>query len=725
MRFLYLILFCVTFIILLGFEQPEDKEEVTRIIEVDGDPHFVKRDIERMLPRLEVMAVYDTVFNGIAVKGKPAHLSKLSKIEAIVNQHPVQTYRTMDENLNESVPFLLQENREKRTVPFTGKGVKVGVIDTGLDYTHPDLAANYKGGFDVFDFDDDPMESTEESPTIHGTHVAGVIGANGKMKGIAPDAELYGYRALGPGGFGTSVHVIAAMEEAVKDNMDIINLSLGNDVNGPDWPTSVAVDKAVELGTTVVVAAGNTGPDDWTVGSPATATKAITVGASTPPLKIPVLIDRFAKKEIPLIPMMGSTDWKLDKRYQLVYGGLGDKPIENAQGKIVVMKRGKVPFTEKAELAEKNGAIALIVYNNEAGEFQGTIDDGSINIPVVAVSEEDGEWLKQQSDSPKAGWVDTEYVDIVDSLAPFSSRGPVTANWAIKPDILAPGVAINSTIPGGYQELQGTSMAAPHIAGVAALIKEAHPEWQPEDIKTALLSTATPLKNKKGHLLAPTEQGMGKVNVPSAVEPKLQIEPAQLNFGRFNSSFPKKKIKVQIKNTSKSSQKVHFSLPKKKHGLIWDLPKAFTLAPEQSKSIEIGLNVTPAFLDKGLHQGWIRMAVPDQTFDLPYLFMMETSDYPRAMGFEIAVSDFDSSTYDYQFYLPEDADNVKVDLYNPDTLMHERTLFELSDQQQGVVEGELSSQEIGKDGRYIAVITVENENKHYSYGVPVEINNFH
>ena len=119
------------------------------------------------------------------------------------------------------------------------------------------------------------------------------------------------------------------------------------------------------------------------------------------------------------------------------------------------------------------------------------------------------------------------------------------------------------------------------------------------------------------------------------------------------------------------------------------------------------------------------MAVPDQTFDLPYLFMMETSDYPRAMGFEIAVSDFDSSTYDYQFYLPEDADNVKVDLYNPDTLMHERSLFELSNQQQGVVEGELSSHEIGKDGRYIAVITVENENKHYSYGVPVEINNFH
>ncbi|WP_028784109.1 S8 family serine peptidase [Thalassobacillus devorans] len=723
-NFFLLILLCISLTMMTAFD-PQDKEYVTRIIEVEGDPHLIKKEIERNLPRLTVLTVYDTVFNGIAIKGKPEQLTKLSKIDAIVNQHPVQTYQTTsNDNLNQSVPFLLQGKYEQRTIPFTGEGVKVGVIDTGIDYTHPDLSGNYKGGFDVFDFDNDPMETIEENPTIHGTHVAGVIAANGDMKGIAPDAELYGYRALGPGGFGTSVHVIAAIEEAVKDGMDIINLSLGNAVNGPDWPTSVAVDKAVALGTVVVVAAGNTGPDDWTVGSPATAPKAITVGASTPPVQIPVLTDRFAGKSIPLIPMMGSNDWKLKKSYQLVYGGVGDQPLKNAKGKIVIMKRGKIPFTEKAELAEKSGAIALIVYNNEAGEFQGTIDDGSIGIPVVAVSKEEGEWLKQKSKSGSSEWLETEYIDIVDSLAPFSSRGPVTANWTIKPDILAPGVSINSTVPGGYQELQGTSMASPHIAGVAALIKEAHPEWTPQEIKTAILSTATPLKDKDGTLYSPTEQGMGKVNVEAAVKPALQINPSQLNFGRFNNSFPKKKIMVKIKNNEKSSQKVHFSLPKKKQGMRWELPKAFTLAPNQSKKVEIGLHVTPAFLEKGLHQGWIRMDTPDQTFNLPYLFMMETSDYPRAMGFEIATSTFDPTIYEYQFYLPEDADEVKVDLYNPDTLLYERKLFELSDQQQGVIEGELARRKLGEKGHYIAVITIQNESSHYSYGVPIDINEY-
>lgn len=169
------------------------------------------------------------------------------------------------------------------------------MIDTGIDYTHPDLRKSYKGGYDLVDFDQDPMETTEEQgiPTLHGTHVAGIIAANGEMKGVAPEAELYGYRALGPGGTGTSVQVMAAIEQAVEDKMDIINLSLGNTINGPDWPTSIAVNRATEQGVTVVIANGNTGPDPWTVGSPATADSVIAVGASTPQIEHPYLYDRF------------------------------------------------------------------------------------------------------------------------------------------------------------------------------------------------------------------------------------------------------------------------------------------------------------------------------------------------------------------------------------------------------------------------------------------------
>ncbi|MBM7551768.1 S8 family serine peptidase [Thalassobacillus pellis] len=714
------ILIITTFIFLVtsGFEK---EKEATWIIEVDGNPYQVRKEIEQNLPRMEVLTVYDTVLNGLAVKGPPDKVEQLSEIDAIVNRHPVQTYHaTKIENINQSVPFLKEVQRGNAPIPYTGKGVKVGVIDTGIDYTHPDLIKNYKGGFDVVDFDEDPMETTENGATSHGTHVAGIIAADGKMKGIAPDASLYGYRALGPGGAGTSVQVIAAIEEAVKDGMDVINLSLGNEVNGPDWPTSVAVDTAVKLGVTVVVAAGNTGPDTWTVGSPATSTEAITVGASTPPMKVPIIKDSFHDKEIPLIPMIGSSEWELEKRYRLVDGGIGDKPLNNARGKIVLMKRGKVPFTDKAMLAEAAGAEAVIIYNNEKGEFRGAIDGSSVSIPVVAVSKEDGKWLSEKSKSANQ-WLTTEYRKEVDHLAAFSSRGPVTSNWTIKPDILAPGVAIDSTVPGGYQELQGTSMAAPHIAGIAALLKEAHPDWEPEDIKTAILSTAEPLVDEAGELYMPTEQGMGKVDIKSALKPAVKIRPSKLNFGRFNTNFPKKTLPISIKNTSDTKQTLSFEQPKHKQGMQWILPESFTLAPGEKKTVKIRLHVQPVFLEKGLHQGWIKMKSIDQTFELPYLFMLETSDYPRAMGFEITASQFDQTDYQYRFYLPEDSEYVKIDLYNPDTLTHVKKLVELEEVKEGVVEGEVNEKLINNGGRFIAVITIQNDKNHYSYGTPVEI----
>lgn len=241
-------------------------------------------------------------------------------MDMVTNQYPVQTYRALGDD---EMTFSTEKLRENLSSSYTGKGVKVGVIDTGVDYTHPDLRKNYIGGFDTVDFDNDPMETKGEGATAHGSHVAGVIAADGKMKGIAPDARIYAYRALGPGGVGSSVQVIAALEEAVKEGMDVINLSLGNDVNGPDWPTTHAVNKAVELGTVVVVAAGNSGPDAWTVGSPATSSEAITVGASALSMKIPVLKVPGVRAKVPLQLFAGSKQWQLSRKYPVVYAGKG------------------------------------------------------------------------------------------------------------------------------------------------------------------------------------------------------------------------------------------------------------------------------------------------------------------------------------------------------------------------------------------------------------------
>src|SRR5699024_10473951 len=129
-----------------------------------------------------------------------------------------------------------------------------------------------KDVFDIVDLDDEPEETLvyEAQPTMHDTHLAGIIDADDVLTDVAPVSGLSAFRVLGPGGEVTSIQVIAAMEEAIEAGVDVMNLSLGNNVNGPDYPTSKAVDEAIKQGVTVVIANGNAGPDYWTVGAPAT-----------------------------------------------------------------------------------------------------------------------------------------------------------------------------------------------------------------------------------------------------------------------------------------------------------------------------------------------------------------------------------------------------------------------------------------------------------------------
>ncbi|KON86552.1 hypothetical protein AF332_06735 [Sporosarcina globispora] len=170
----------------------------------------------------------------------------------------------------------------------------MGVIDTGVDYNHPDLKAAYKGGYDFIDNDDDPMETTYDDwkaasgypetnqgstyYTEHGTHVSGnIVGraandSDYKVIGVAPEADLYAYRVLGKYGSGSNSAAIAGIDRAVADGMDVINLSLGAQTNNPLDASSLAVDNAVLSGVAAVVAAGNTGDlGNSTLGSPGEA----------------------------------------------------------------------------------------------------------------------------------------------------------------------------------------------------------------------------------------------------------------------------------------------------------------------------------------------------------------------------------------------------------------------------------------------------------------------
>src|SRR5699024_3544529 len=180
-----------TFFLFSSIEEPP-QEETALIVEVEGDAEEIAQEIELQYPRLEVVAIYDILLQGLAIKGAEQDIKKRAQQEDVVATYTSQEYTHQQESSHSSY----QQLKDKRfanakainDTEYTGKGVKVGVIDTGIDYDHPDLQENFKGGYDLVDLDDDPMETKDIMPTLHGTHVAGIIAADGAMQGVAPDA---------------------------------------------------------------------------------------------------------------------------------------------------------------------------------------------------------------------------------------------------------------------------------------------------------------------------------------------------------------------------------------------------------------------------------------------------------------------------------------------------------------------------------------------------------
>lgn len=715
MRYLVLTIALVISIMLIPNESLAGDKEQSIIIEVEGNPLEHKQYLETYHPYIHVIATYNKLFNGLALQGSPDDLEKMGTLDFVKAVHTVQTYQTTQaEKPFESIEDIVKNSPEivlpstLNNTSYTGKGITVGVVDTGIDYNHPDLKINYTGGYDLVDLDEDPMETleTEGMPTNHGSHVAGIIAANGNLKGVAPNAEIRSYRALGPGGSGTSIQVIAAMEQAVKDGVDVINLSLGNSVNGPDYPTSIAVNRAADLGIAVVIANGNSGPDNWTVGAPATATNALAVGAFANSQTIPMLYDTLSGKKIPLTSMIGSNPWDFSLDYEIAL-----KDEKELKGKIALIPRGDIPFYDLAKKAEEKGAIGVIIYNNEEGAFQGAISgrEEQIQIPVVSVSKEDGKWLRDFAKKEKYPYIDTIYEHTDSGIASFSSRGPVTVNWEIKPDVLAPGTNILSTVPGGYMPLQGTSMAAPHVAGVIALMKEAKPKWTNEQIFGALKTTALRIEDKTGKPVDPIEQGTGKINPKRAIETPTIIYNPSMSFGKVNDYRKSETITLTIENTSKNEREYYFHIPKKQQGLSWDLPMSFSVEAGEKVEIPVELSITSPQVEKGIHQGWLELTSEGETYHLPYLFINETADYPKATGFEFTLKPFSDDEFVYRLYVTEETRNVSVELYNPTTLIYDRTLIKMDDMQIGMNEGYLKKRDLGEPGRYLAVITVQLE----------------
>jgi subtilisin family serine protease len=411
---------------------PGPNDEVRLIVQLEGDPlaasaSDVRQNRAAALDQSRSAVVqslaeqglvvhlhyqFREAYNGLALTahaGDRAAISQTPGVRAIYPDYQVQAL------LANSVPLIgapaVWTMTDAGGLPVTGSEMRVAVIDSGIDYNHPDLGGpgfpntRVITGYNFITDTSDPWDDFG-----HGTHIAGTVGANGGVKGVAPGTSLMAYKIFDANGKGVTSDILAAIELALdpdrnpasEDGAHVINLSLG-DAGTPNDPLSQACDNAVQAGAVVVAAGGNSGSRYGSTTSPGIAQQVISVGAT----------------------------------------------------------------------------------------------------------------------------------NISDGIWTYSSRGPVSGSWAIKPDLVAPGISITSTIPGGgYGSGTGTSIAAAHVSGAAALLRQLHPAWQPEWVKAALMNTAKDLGR------SPLEQGAGRVQANKAAITPVVILPASLSLGRVDSSQP-------------------------------------------------------------------------------------------------------------------------------------------------------------------------------------------
>ncbi|PVU91588.1 hypothetical protein BB559_004059 [Furculomyces boomerangus] len=493
-------------------------------------------------------------------------------------------------NLN-SVHKLMKVDALHSISGFSGKGVKVAVIDTGVDFTHPSLGGCFGNGCKVFKgfnfvgtdggVGHSSTQSTPYDDCIgHGTHVSGIIAAKDhNFVGVAPNSTLSVYRIFGCTQKAriTSDVVIRALLKAFEDGNEVINMSFGSGSSWAHYLDSRVASSISRYGTIIIAAFGNTGEQGlWGGGAPSVGNDVIAVGSVdstryySKALRIHSQPEGFF--EISGSATNSNFDYKMNEgvlgsSYNNEYGC--KEFSSDIQGRFVFVKRGVCKFETKAINAERAGALALIVYNNKAGNAGMLIENHNINIPTVMISKKDGENIldRFQKTSSIQVSVTRGNVEIKPRsgglVSSFSSIGP-GALLEGKPDILGPGGKIFSTYPvskGGYKQISGTSMAAPYISGIAALWLEQKKKDQGDNIRETNYATefqdvvkscSKPVVNLelvdgKKIYSSVAKQGTGLVDAQCVLNNRISISPNQIRLGD-SVSLGSQKVEIKIKN---------------------------------------------------------------------------------------------------------------------------------------------------------------------------------
>ena len=672
-----------------------------------GQIKAAQAHVKNELRKLGADIVFETqaAFNGFGAYVKPNQIAAIRAIDGVAAVHPLVPQEPMNAG---SVPFIGAPGAwVAGSGSNYGQGIKIGIIDTGIDYIHTNFGGpgtgygannttvvgdtpgvfpgpkvvggtdfagdNYDAGSATIAFrtpvpDPDPMDCNG-----HGSHVSGSAAGYGVRSdgttypgpydgttpfgslkigpGVAPGAQLYALRVFGC--VGSTTLTTAAIDWAVdpnhdgdfSDHLDVINMSLGSPFGAAFDASSTAAQNAALAGVLVVVAAGNNGDTHYTVSSPGAATRAITVAAGQddglPAMRVngPSAISGNKPIGKPSGWGVALTDPGVTAAVVATVPADACAAVTNGaalSGKIAFVDRGGTSppgqpacgFELKAKNAQNAGAIGVIIGNVASsatplvppGMASGAI--GGVVIPAVSL----GLTAANEIRANLGAGVNATLLRSATASLPFnadiagsfSSRGIRRGDNALKPDITAPGVSVDSTLAlsgNNSTELNGTSMATPHVAGFMALLRQLHPDWSGEELKALAMSTAAHdlflSLGQTGPRYNVARQGAGRADIAAAAASSV-IAMNDAGDGSVGVSFGEievlgshtstKTIRVTNKGALAQSYSVSLLTTQTVPGVSYSLPdgNSISVGPNASATLRVQLNATAASMKHSL-----------------------------------------------------------------------------------------------------------------------------
>jgi subtilisin family serine protease len=582
----------------VAFSSAAVRNERTRLAGVRND---FRRWLRANAPAARITSQFDISVHGVAValNGTPLGTLRAAPMARSVELEQVFTALAHDD------PDLSLVHANEAWAAAggdanAGAGVRVAIIDSGIDVTHPcfddagyaaqlqtgdpDLTNNKVIIAKVFSNREHQDGLDPSAVDSHGTHVAGTVACNAHTpavingvdipydpSGVAPRALLGNYNVFpGTTGSARSEDILNALDAAYADGMQVANMSLGGARNdgGGAFLLDNAIDNLDRANMVVAVAAGNEGPGYFTVHYPGAAPRALTAGASTVGHSIvnfvevagvehEAVVGDFAVLESDLTaPLAVVPDPASEFDHGLDLACDGGPPLSDLTGRIALLGRGVCDFTVKMRNAQNAGAVGVIMVNRVAGEAPFVMAHNGLEpqptIPGYMVSLEDGAIIDDHDGESATLRALGEYIlrpEDTNLMAGFSSWGPTHGDLRIKPDVVAPGADIISSFPahtcaptppeGCWSFLGGTSMATPHLAGAAAVVRGIHPDWSAAEIRSAIVNTAQEgvLRHPETDEVTADAQivGAGLLDVASAAFAVAGLDPVSHSFGAISA----------------------------------------------------------------------------------------------------------------------------------------------------------------------------------------------